>query len=48
MGLMALTAYVAEFDLVNHQWEERLLVLLRFYPPVKGNARARNQECVDW
>jgi hypothetical protein len=39
--LMSLTAYVAEDGLVGHQWEERPLVLLRFYAPVFGKARAR-------
>jgi hypothetical protein len=31
---MALAAYVAEDGLVGHRWEERLLVLGRFYAPV--------------
>jgi hypothetical protein len=31
---MALAAYVAEDGLVGHQWEERALVLWRFYAPV--------------
>jgi hypothetical protein len=30
-GLVALAAYVADDDPVGHQWEERSLVLLRFY-----------------
>jgi hypothetical protein len=29
--LVALAAYVAEDGLVGHQWEERPLVLWRFY-----------------
>jgi hypothetical protein len=33
VGLMALAAYVGENGLVGHQWEERLLVLWRFYAP---------------
>jgi hypothetical protein len=33
-GLVALAAYVAEDDLVGHQWEERPLVLWRFYAPL--------------
>jgi hypothetical protein len=32
--LMALAAYVAEDGLVGHQWQERPLVLWRFYGPV--------------
>ena len=43
---MDLAAYVAENGLVGHQWEEKLLVLSRFYAPVQGNARARKQEWV--
>jgi hypothetical protein len=31
---MALAAYVAEDGLVDHQWEERPLVLWKFYAPV--------------
>jgi hypothetical protein len=31
---MALAAYVAEDGLVGHKWEERPLVLRRFYIPV--------------
>jgi hypothetical protein len=45
---MALTAYVAEDGLVGYQWEERPLVLRRFFAPVQGNARARKQEWVGW
>jgi hypothetical protein len=30
----SLAAYVAEGGLVGHQWEERPLVLRRFYAPV--------------
>jgi hypothetical protein len=33
VGLMALAANVAEEGLVGHKWEERPLVLLRFYVP---------------
>jgi hypothetical protein len=43
-----LVAYVAEDGLVGHQWEERRLVLRRFYAPVQGNARARKWEWVGW
>jgi hypothetical protein len=32
--LMSLATYVAEDGLVSHQWEERPLVLERFYAPV--------------
>jgi hypothetical protein len=32
---MSLDSYVAD-DLVGHQWEERPLVLQRFYAPEKG------------
>ena len=45
---MSLVAYVAEDGLVDHQWEERPLVLRRSYAPVQGNARARKQEWVGW
>ena len=45
---MSLAAYVAEDGLVGHQWEERPLVLQRFYAPVQGNARARNKAWVGW
>ena len=31
---MSLVAYVAEDGLVSHQWEERPLILWRFYAPV--------------
>jgi hypothetical protein len=31
---MALAAYVAEDSLVGHQWDERPLVLLKFYATV--------------
>jgi hypothetical protein len=44
--LVSLAAYVAEYGLVGHHWEERPLVLQRFYVPVQGNARARKQEWV--
>jgi hypothetical protein len=36
VGLMALTAYVAEDGLVSHQWEERPLVLRKFYAQYRG------------
>jgi hypothetical protein len=32
--LLSLVAYVAEDGLVGYQWEERPLVLFRFYAPV--------------
>jgi hypothetical protein len=32
--VMSLAAYIAEDDLVSYQWEERTLVLGRFYAPV--------------
>ena len=38
---MALATYVAEDGLVSHQWEERFVVLQRFYAPVCEKARAR-------
>ena len=47
-GKIKIAAHVAEDGLVDQQWEERPLVLLRSYAPVQGNARARNQECVSW
>jgi hypothetical protein len=37
-----------EIILVGHQWEERPLVLQRFYAPVQGNTRTRKREWVDW
>ena len=46
--LVSLAAYVAEYGLVGHHWEERPLVLQRLYVPVQGNARARKQEWVGW
>jgi hypothetical protein len=45
---MFLVAYVSMDGLLSHQWEERPLVLQRFYAPVQGNARARKQEWVGW
>jgi hypothetical protein len=45
---MSLAAYVAEDGLVCHHWEERHLVLQRFFAPIQGNARARKQEWVGW
>ena len=38
---MAPDIYVAEDDLVRHQWEERPLVLCRFDDPVQGDAKGR-------
>jgi hypothetical protein len=43
-----LVTYITEDGLVGHHWEERPLVLQRFYAPVQGNARARKQEWVGW
>jgi hypothetical protein len=40
--------YVAEDDLVSHQWEKRPLILRRSYAPVEGNTRTRKQEWVGW
>jgi hypothetical protein len=48
VGLVSLASHVAEAGLVGYQWEERPLVLSRFYDPVKGNARAGKQEWVGW
>ena len=45
---MFLLAYVAEDGLVDHQWEERPLVLRRSYALVQGNAGARKEEWVGW
>ena len=45
---MSLVAYVAEDDLIGHQWEERPLVLQQLYAPVQGNTSARKQEWVGW
>ena len=36
---MAPTAYVAEYDLIRHQWKERPLVMRRNDAPVLRNAR---------
>ena len=44
--VVSLAEYVAEDCLVSHQWEERPLVLQRFYVPVQGNARTRKREWV--
>ena len=43
---VSLVAYVAEYGLVGHQWEERPLVLRRSYASVQGNARAKKWEWV--
>jgi hypothetical protein len=48
VGLVSLSAYVAEDGLVGYHWEERPLVLQIFYAPIYGNARARKQEWVGW
>jgi hypothetical protein len=45
---VSLVAYVAEDDLVGHQWEERPLVLRRSYDPVLWNAWARKLERLGW
>jgi hypothetical protein len=45
---VSLAAYVAEDGLIDHHWEERLLVLQRFYAPIQENTRARKQEWVGW
>jgi hypothetical protein len=45
---MSQAAYSTEDGLVGHQWEERPLVLRRFYAPVWGNTRARKWEWVGW
>jgi hypothetical protein len=45
---VSLVAYVAEDDLVGHQWEEGPLLLWRSYAPVQENARARKMEWVVW
>jgi hypothetical protein len=34
---VSLVAYVAEGGLIDHQWEEKPLVLRRLYAPVQGN-----------
>jgi hypothetical protein len=46
--LLSLVAYVAEDGLVDHQSEERSLVLQRLYAPVQETARARKWEWVGW
>jgi hypothetical protein len=45
---MSLAAYVAEGDLVGHQWKERLLSLVvqTLYASVQGNTRAKKWEWV--
>ena len=45
---MALATYVADDGLVGHQWEERPLVMCKFYARVKGNTWARKPERVSW
>jgi hypothetical protein len=39
-------AYVAEDGLLEHQWEERPLVLRRLDDPVEENTRTGKQEWV--
>ena len=46
--LVSLASYVAEDDLVGHQWEERPFVLRRLYALVQGNDKARKQQWVVW
>jgi hypothetical protein len=42
-----LAAYVAKDGLVSHQWEERPLVLQRFYEQFRGMPRPRSRSgCV--
>jgi hypothetical protein len=43
---MALATYVAEDDLVKHQWEEWPLGLSVFDASVQGNARVGRQKWV--
>jgi hypothetical protein len=43
---MAPTKYVAEDDLIWHQWEGKLLVLWRLDAPEKGDARGVRQEWI--
>jgi hypothetical protein len=43
---MSLVTYVAEDDLVGHQWEQRPLVLRKSYVPVQENSRAKKWEWV--
>ena len=43
---MSLTAYVAEDDLVGHQWKERPLGIANLYALVQGNARTKKWEWV--
>jgi hypothetical protein len=38
---MALAAYVGEDGLIGHQWEERPLILWRFYAPVWGKCQGQ-------
>ena len=45
---MCLAAYVAEYGIIGHHWEERSLALQTLYAPEQGNARARKQEWVGW
>jgi hypothetical protein len=44
---MASATYVAEDDLISHQWEGRPLVLWRLDAPAKGDARGVRQEWAD-
>jgi hypothetical protein len=46
VGLMASAAYVAEDDLVSHQWKGEALGSVTALCPSVGNARARKQEWV--
>jgi hypothetical protein len=46
--LMSLAAYVAEDILVGHQWEERPLVLQRFYTPVYPSIEECQGQEVGW
>ena len=49
---MSLAAYVSEYGLVGHHWEESPLGIVNFFDPVQGNARAKKMELVhkgaDW
>jgi hypothetical protein len=45
---MALAAYATEDGLVAHRWEERLLVLQRFYCPSIGECQGQEVGVGDW
>jgi hypothetical protein len=45
---MAPAVFLVEEFFIEHQWEVKPLVLLRFESPVLGNARTWKKEWVSW